>query len=326
MRNNILEHKNILSLFNDGNQKLDLSFTQNENWSESSNDYNDILENGIFYKKLRDNYLYSSEIFNGNNQMRLDDLIESNYNISNYTDNENKIYELLVKSDKTLNEKNNITSEKPKIFRIDKVNKKIGRIKKNSFIKGKHSKLSEDNIIRKIKGRFIEKLRLYINSEYKSYLFKKTLKKKKTINWLKKINPKESRKIKREENLKWFQAKIYEIFSEDISLRYSEYSPDINRKKINRVFLLNEAKNVIQILNSDIDSYYIKYINDEEIEGFQTLKDDIKEIKENMEISEQKNIKEYLERYENTAKNMKQIFYEKNPRNHNLKSTEVNIY
>ena len=61
---------------------------------------------------MRDNYLYSSEIFNGNNQMRLDDLIESNYNISNYIDNENKIYELLVKSDKTLNEKNNITSEK----------------------------------------------------------------------------------------------------------------------------------------------------------------------------------------------------------------------
>ena len=54
MRNNILEHKNILSLFNDGNQKLDLSFTQNDNWSESSNDYNDILENDIFYKKLRD--------------------------------------------------------------------------------------------------------------------------------------------------------------------------------------------------------------------------------------------------------------------------------
>ena len=78
--------------------------------------------------------------------------------------------------------------------------------------------------------------------------------------------------------------------------------------------MLNEAKNVIQILNSDIDSYYIKYINDEEIEGFQTLKDDIKEIKENMEMSKQKNIKEYLERYENTAKNMKQIFYEKNPR------------
>ena len=45
-----------------------------------------------------------------------------------------------------------------------------------------------------------------------------------------------------------------------------------------------------------------------------------------MEISKQKNIKEYLERYENTAKNMKQIFYEKNPRNHNLKSIEVNIY
>ena len=35
------------------------------------------------------------------------------------------------------------------------------------------NKLSEDNIIRKIKARFHEKLRLYINSEY----FKKNTKK-----------------------------------------------------------------------------------------------------------------------------------------------------
>ena len=51
--------------------------------------------------------------------------------------------------------------EKERIFKIEKINKKIGRIKKNSILKGIHNKLANDNIIRKIKGRFIEKVRLY---------------------------------------------------------------------------------------------------------------------------------------------------------------------
>ena len=46
------------------------------------------------------------------------------------------------------------------------MNKKIGRIKKNSGLVGKHNKLSEDNIIRKVKRRFHKNARLYINREY----------------------------------------------------------------------------------------------------------------------------------------------------------------
>ena len=95
------------------------------------------------------------------------------------------------------------------IIAIAQVNRKIGRIKKNSRIKGIHDRLSEDNIIRKIKGRFIEKLRLYLNEEYQKYI-SKNLKnnKKKVYGWLKKINPTISRKIKKEDNLKWFESKI----------------------------------------------------------------------------------------------------------------------
>ena len=204
-----------------------------------------------------------------------------------------------------------------------KVNKKIGRIKKNSLLKGKHNMLSEDNIIRKIKRRFIEKLRLYINIEYKNFLFEKNLKKKKIINWLKKVDPKVSKKIKKEENLKWFKSKIYEIFSENISLRYSGYPTDINKKKINRLFSLNEAKNLINILNSNIESFFDIYINNEEIEGFLTLKDDIIELKVHMENSQQENIDDYLRRYENIAKNMKKIFHNKHSRNPNSKKVNV---
>ena len=60
-----------------------------------------------------------------------------------------------------------------KIFEIYKMNKRIGRIKKNSGYIGKHNKLSEDIVIRKIKRRFLENVRVYINKEYKKYYLKK---------------------------------------------------------------------------------------------------------------------------------------------------------
>ena len=59
--------------------------------------------------------------------------------------------------------------KKEKIFDISKFNKRKGRLKKNSIVIGKHNKLAEDNIIRKIKRKFLENLRIYINKEYKKY-------------------------------------------------------------------------------------------------------------------------------------------------------------
>ena len=43
----------------------------------------------------------------------------------------------------------NISFQNKKIFKIVKINKRIGRIKKDSSLKGIHNKFSEDNIIRK---------------------------------------------------------------------------------------------------------------------------------------------------------------------------------
>ena len=55
----------------------------------------------------------------------------------------------------------------------------------------------------------------------KKYICNKNQRKKGIKNWLKKINPQISREIRKEENLKWFESKIFEIFSENISKRYS---------------------------------------------------------------------------------------------------------
>ena len=137
------------------------------------------------------------------------------------------------------------------------------------------------------------------------YILNKTLQKKKVNKWPKKINPKISRKIKKEENLKWFETKIFEIFSENVSSKYSAYSSDLNKKKIDRLISLNEAKSVIDILFNNIETFYIKYINDEKIEGFKTLKEDLKDLKSFMITRNQENIDDYLRKYEYTAKNLK---------------------
>jgi len=204
-------------------------------------------------------------------------------------------------------------NDKP--FKIVKINKKIGRIKKNSIIMGKHNRLSEDNIIRKIKARFHEKLRLYINNEYDKFVKKNNPNTKNKMNWLKKINPKISRKIKKEENLKWFNSKINEILSTNISTRYFSRSPDSNKKKIDRIISLNKANKIIEILNSSIELIFDKYINNEKIEGFKTLDDDINELRIQMKKSGQESIEEYLDKYKYIAKNMKRIFILKNSRN-----------
>ena len=264
------------------------------------------LSNKSDSNKENDSSSEKEELRNEKNKLIEKKKKSSIYNITNQME----IYDYLRKNNK-------------KIFKIIKINKKLGRIKKNSLITGKHNKLSEDNIIRKIKARFHEKLRLYINIEYNKYILKKTQKNRHTNNWLKKISPKISRKIKKEENLQWFQSKIYEIFSNNISLRYSSHLVNSNKKKIERLLSLNEKNKIIEILNSSIEAMFDKYINNEKIEGFKTLEDDINELRTQMKKSSQSNIEEYLIKYEEVAKNMKQIFILKNSRNISDKKRDI---
>ncbi len=98
-------------------------------------------------------------------------------------------------------------------------------------------------------------------------------------------------------------------------MRYSSYLVNSNKKKIDRLLSLNEKNKIIEILNSSIEAMFDKYINNEKIEGFKTLEDDINELRTQMKKSSQSNIEEYLIKYEEVAKNMKQIFILKNSRN-----------
>ena len=280
----------------------------------------------IGLNKTKNDILDKNYIIEGNINEKDPFLLNSYYNYPIYSDeyyenslsftNENKFFDSVDIPFPFDNiEGTEVLFKKEKIFEITKIrkNKKIGRIKKNSGFIGKHNKLSQDNIIRKIKGRFHEKVRLYINEEYKNYC----LKNESDViinNWLKKIDPKYSRKIKKQDNLKWFKSKVYEVFSENVSLKYSSHSPDSNKKKIEKLFSSTETNNVKNILNTTIEVLFNKYISNEAIKGFKTLNDDLLDLEKQMNKAGQDNIKDYLEKYEHIAKNMKKIFKKKSER------------
>jgi hypothetical protein len=325
--NNFAIDNNIF-IFRPSNQKIQPIFHYNSFDLESNiENYDSGFEKRFLFNLYKLNHekdLYGAKIMQETNQKKLDIIDEINHSSNAITNNVNNNFFLFEDLIPFYNmENDNYFSKNKDIFKIVKINKKIGRIKKNSTVKRIHNKLSQDNIIRKIKGRFHEKLRLYNNEEYKKYLFKKTGKKKKLINWMKRISPKVSRRIKKEDNLKWFESKIFEIFSEKVSLKYSVNNFDLNKKKINKLIVLNEAKNVINILNTNVEELYEKYINNVKIDGFKTLKDDMEELEVHMESTNQENVKEYLQKYEYIAKNLKSIFLQKIARNHKKKKANV---
>lgn len=113
--------------------------------------------------------------------------------------------------------------------------KALGRKRKNSKEKGVHNKYCEDNIIRKIKSTILLHLLDFINSvinkTYEGEIGKGFFKKE-----LKKISQRQIVDIKG--NKLFLIKSLKEIFSDDISSKYTNFPPNQNRKIIED--LLNE--------------------------------------------------------------------------------------
>ena len=118
-----------------------------------------------------------------------------------------------------------------------KNNKKgLGRKRKNSKDKGIHNKYSEDNILRKIKSTLLSYLYNFINFSIYT-IYEGNIKKGLFKRELKKIN--QSQVVDTRTNKEFLHKTLKEIFSENISTKYSYYSNDYNRNLIEE--LLNES-------------------------------------------------------------------------------------
>ena len=213
-----------------------------------------------------------------------------------------------------------------KIFNISKVNKKMGRMLKRlkKKFKAPHNKYSEDNIIRKIKARFQDLLLHCINFENSKFLEAKGVPKK--IKLLQRINPEESRKISKADNLRWFSTKLKDLFSSDLSKKCSLYDSDYNRRKINEIYKNNEAIDVINILEKEVIDMYNLYRNNVKIEGFITLEEDLKILREKMEKEneeDEEDIELYLSNYKDIALRLDKIFEDKKGRDRKSKKISL---
>ena len=220
----------------------------------------------------------------------------------------------------------NLTKIDKSIFKITKTKKKNikkGRLDKKSKKRyyGKHSKFTQDNIIRKIKASFIEKSMNYINREYDLYMNKHQYKKIKRL--IQKISPVKSREISKNKNLKWFQSKLRDLFSSKLSKKCTLSDPDYNITSIDELYKNNTTKNVIDLLNKPVKEMYYIYSQDIETEGFKTLKDDLICLRKKMEKDNDEDIEEYLEKYKNIAQNLEKIFLQKKERNIKKNKSEI---
>ena len=156
---------------------------------------------------------------------------------------------------------NNQNDLKPKNPTIKYINTRKGRKSKNSKTEqeSKHTKFSEDNMMRKIKNKIIESSRLLVNKLFIDEL--KDVKDKVYFNCkeFRKIKGSFSQELNIKFNLYFYQMKIKEIFSLELSHKYTAIDNHSNKELINYIFsepnkdLFHKTK---KILDMPFHQYY----------------------------------------------------------------------
>jgi len=146
MYNHFLDNNILQKHFLIQNQKLDFSFSSDDFDIESN--YNNINQTSSDIELMKskiynDNIILNVKELTPNNINNSDKLIEPNFNPFLASTNENNLSFIF---DDIIFPLNNIKFDdeikKGKIFKIIKANNKIGRMKKNCLLKGKHNNFS----------------------------------------------------------------------------------------------------------------------------------------------------------------------------------------
>jgi len=257
-----------------------------------------------------------------------EDYFEKDNNILNFSRNNNQSDLKSENDEKELYfTKTKFKTDPKKIFEITKV-KKIFMIQKNEknkrkkgrlpldkhhLYKPKHNKKSTDNIIIKIKRYFVKRTMKYINKKYNQFLSKTKQNKRP---FLKRIIPRYYKVYTLEENQKFLNLSLEQLFSEDLSIRIKEYPKDYNRNNIKSIFEKNEAKEVIEILKKTVRKMYEIYVCNK-IPDY-NLESDLNDIVKDKNIEEkgkdtedEKEKIEYKNKIKNIAENLIESLYKK---------------
>ena len=188
--------------------------------------------------------------------------------------------------------------------------KLLGRKRANSNKKGKHTKFSDDNLIKKCKHILLDTIMKFINDRiYKVYdcnigqgmLIKKLF----TLNHEQKAN------ALVEYNKDLLNKTLEEIFSDNISTRYTNFPTTHNKNKIEKLMNEEDEKKRIyfnNLFNLRLDKCLNHFIGIEiikELEGLKTI---------NEVLEDYNNDPDYKECLEHYLKNYKQIINSKKSR------------
>ena len=153
--------------------------------------------------------------------------------------------------------KKEVDEEKRMKSKEIKVKKKLGRKKLDKEteinLKSEHTKFHDDNIIKKINSYFLEYCRNWLNNsflneknEFEAQKTRKRLKK----NIFLKISPKIiTTNLKKETVMSVMKKKLKDLFSNQISVKYRNYTNDQNEIFIKQIYKDNNQPFVIFILN-----------------------------------------------------------------------------
>ena len=251
--NNTFNNFKINNFFKKGNYFTFKNINLNKSFEKKlSRPYDIGINKNINYKLLDD---------------KIKDINKFNFNNNFLKDNKNIIYNAKLdfqKNNPNNKEKSFQKIENKKTNQILKTtNKHKGRKAKNSInlnIESKHTKYSPDNMMRKIKNKVLESSRLLANKILKEEI-------KNIPNIKCNLFNREFRKIKgsfsQELNIKyncWFyQIKIKDIFSMEISNKYTTIEKTSNIQLINYIFSPLNENNFIKtksLLNTPFHQFY----------------------------------------------------------------------
>ena len=147
---------------------------------------------------------------------------------------------LLGKKRKKLNKEKKIVKNKYK---------NCGRKKKDSGVKGNHTKSKEDNMMAKTKNYIFNGTLDLLNNSF-IYTTPKLLKPSKNDyeNEFLKIDSKITHSIKKENNLSLLDMKLKNLLSNEISSKYTTIDKDHNKKLIEKIYEEKKETNIINIL------------------------------------------------------------------------------
>ena len=146
-----------------------------------------------------------------------------------------------IKDKKSIEEIQMKVKQKIYLKRPFKEKKTLGRKRKLDESLGKHNKFSDDNILRKCKHAVLNSILNFINKKIKtvySYEDEMILKEKKLL----KLKQNQSINSKANYNKTFINKTIKEIFSENISSKYSRHPPSHNKDIIK--MLINESDEI----------------------------------------------------------------------------------